>query len=238
LLEERIHVNFKHVSFKKFILLLLFGAAWDVGGSEALGSTQFWPSAGMVWDVNAPWMLQFKETYYHVKDDSDSDHAKSDVTSIYKGPKDIFDLGLGFTYVDGSEETKQERRPYVSATLRGKLFDRDVSNRFMVEYREFSSASDYWRFRDKVTLNSMFESGDTRGIRLLNRDRFRPYLADEVFFNSNGQGFSQNRAYLGVKIKIVKNVGADVYYLYQSVENSSNRWQDNHIIGMDITFSF
>jgi len=211
---------------------------WCIGGSEASGATQFWPSAGIVWDVNGPWMFQFKETYYHFKDDSDSDHAKSDVTVVYKGYKDIFDLGLGFAYVDGSEETNQERRPYLSSTLRGKLFDRDVSNRFMIEYRDLSATSDYWRFRDKVTLNSMFESGDTRGIRFLNRERFRPYIADEVFFNSNGQGFSQNRVYFGVKFKLVENIGADMYYLYQTVENSSNRWQDNNIIGFDITFSF
>ena len=199
---------------------------------------QYWPSAGTVWDVNGPWMLQFKETYFSYVEDSGSDHSKSDISAVYKGTDNFYDIGFGFAYVDGSSQTKQEERPYLSTTLRSKILDRDVSNRFMVEYRDISSDSDYWRFRDKVTFNSAFDGLDTRGIRLLNRELFRPYIADEVFFSSNGQGLSQNRAYLGVKIKIVRNVGADVYYLYQSVENSSNRWQDNHIIGMDITFSF
>jgi hypothetical protein len=183
-------------------------------------------------------MLKFKETYYTHVDDSGSDPSKSDMSLIYKGPESVYDVAFGFAYVDSSSQTKQEERPYLSATLRSKLLDRDVANRFMVEYRDISGDDDYWRFRNKVTFNSAFDGFDTRGIRLLNRERFRPYIADEVFFSSNGQGLSQNRVYLGVKIKIVKNVGLDTYYLYQSVENSRSRWQDNHIIGMEITFGF
>jgi hypothetical protein len=60
----------------------------------------------------------------------------------------------------------------------------------------------------------------------------------KYFLVRTARGFSQNEAYLGVKIKIVKNVDTDLYYLYQSTENSSGRWQDNHVIGMDIVFSF
>jgi hypothetical protein len=167
-----------------------------------------------------------------------SDHSKSDISAVYKGYNDAYDVGFGFAYIDGSSQTKQEERPYLSATLRGKIFDRDVANRFMVEYRDRLDSSDYWRFRNKVTLNSAFDGPDTRGIHLLNREWFRPYVADEVFFSSNGQGFDQNRAYLGLQIKIIQNVGANVYYLYQTTENSSDRWQDGHIIGFDLTFSF
>jgi hypothetical protein len=214
-------------------------AGWcGTGGSDVFGSTQFRPAAGTVWDINGPWMLQFKEKYYFYVEDSGSDHPESDISAVYKGTDNVYDVDFGFVYVDGSSQTKQEERPYLSTTLRSRIFDRDVSNRFRVEYRDLWGDSDYWRFRDKVTFNSAFDSLDARGIRLLNRERFKPYIADEIFFSSNGQGFSQNEAYLGVKIKIVKNVDADLYYLYQSTENSSGRWQDNNIIGMDIVFSF
>jgi hypothetical protein len=222
----------------RFVSLILLSAVVCVGGSEALGSPQFWPSAGMVWDVNGPWALAFKETYYDFVEDSRSDHLESDVSAVYKGKNDICDFGLGFTYVDGSEKTKQEERPYISATLRGKILDRDLSNRFMVEYRDISGDSDYWRFRDKITLNSPFESLDTRSVRLLNRERFRPYVADEVFFSSNAQGFSQNRVYFGVQLKIVENLGANVYYLFQSEQDSSNQWHNNDIMGLDLTLKF
>jgi hypothetical protein len=231
-------MNEKYLACCRFAAVLFFFAVGCVSSSEAFGSTQYWPSAGIVWDVNGPWMLQFKETYYSYVEDSDSDHPESDVSVVYKGTDSVFDIGLGSVYVDGSSKTKQEERPYLSATLRGKILDCDVSNRFMVEYRDISDDSDYWRFRDKVTFNSAFDGLDTRGVRLLNRERFRPYIADEVFFSSNGQGFSQNRVYLGMKMKIVENVGVDVYYLYQAIENSSDRWQDNHIIGFDLSFSF
>jgi hypothetical protein len=223
----------------RYVFVVLCVVAWcGVESSDVFGSTQYWPSAGIAWDVNESWMFKFKETYFAYVEDSGSDHLKSDMSAIYKGTDSIFDVAFGFAYVDSSGQTNQEERPYLSTTLRSKILDRDVSNRFMVEYRDISGASDYWRFRDKVSFNSAFDGLDTREIRLLNRERFRPYIADEVFFSSNGQGLSQNRVYLGVKIKIVQNVGLDTYYLYQSVENSSDRWQNNHIIGMDITFSF
>ena len=227
------------LKYDRFVFMAVCAAVWcGAWSSNVFGSTQYRPAAGIVRDVNGPWMLRFKETYFSYAGDSGSNHSESDISVVYKGTDNIYDVGFGFTYVDGSSETKQEERPYLSTTFRGKIFDRDVSNIFTVEYRDISGDSDHWRFRDKFTFNSAFDNLDTRGIRLLNRELFRPYIADEVFFSSNGQGFSENAAQLGVKIKIVKNVDADVYYQYQSVENSSNRWQDNHIIGMDISFSF
>jgi hypothetical protein len=231
-------IGVRYFTHYRLICLICFWAVICTAGSEALGSNQYWPAAGIVWDVNGPWMFKFKETHYYFKGDSKSDHSKSDVTAVFKGPMDVFDFGLGFAYVDGGEERKQESRPYVSATMRAKLFDRDWANRFMIEYRDFSGSSDYWRFRDKVMFNSFFDSLDARGMRLLNRDRFRPYAADEVFFNSNGQGFSQNRVYLGLQIKLIQNVAADVYYLLQSVQNSSNSWENNNIIGTELTLRF
>jgi len=228
----------RYLAYCRFVAVPFFLVIVCIAGSKAFGSTQYWPSAGIVWDVNGPWMLQFKESYYYFHEDSQSDHSKSDISAIYKGKDNIYDVGIGFAYVDGSEKTKQEQRPYLSTTLRGKIFDRDVSNRFMVEYRDLSESSDYWRFRDKVTFNIAFDSLDTRGIRLLNSERFRPYVADEVFFNSNGQGFSQNRVYVGLRFKIIENIGVDTYYLLQTIENSSDKWQNNNIIGVDLILRF
>jgi hypothetical protein len=231
-------IGVRYFTYYRLICLICCWAVICTAGSEALGSTQYWPAAGVVWDINGPWMLQFKETYYYFHEDSGSDTSKSDVSAVYKLRNNIYDIGFGFAYRDGSEELKQERRPYVSGTLRGKLFDRDFSNRFMVEYRDLSGTSDYWRFRDKLTYNSLFDTLDTRGINVLNRDRFRPYFADEVFFNSNGQSFSQNRFYLGLQIKLIRNMGANVYYLLQTVQDSDSQWHNSNIIGTEFVISF
>lgn len=233
--EYKAYLNSKNTFGNKYVLVLVIVVMWWFTGSKASGSTQFWPAVGIGWDIYGPWMFQFEQTFYLSKD-SDSDHTKSDFTAVYKGKKDVYDIGFGFAYQNGSEDTKQERRPYVYATMRGKIFERDWSNRFMVEYRNLSDSSDYWRFRNKITLNSRFESIDTRGVVLINREKFRPYLADEVFFNSNGQGFSQNRIYLGSYVKIAENIAANVYYLFQSSENSGRSWENNNILGFELTF--
>ena len=193
-----------------------------------------------MWDVNGPWMLKFKETYYMNTGSSNANSSASDISGVYKGYNDTVDFGLGYQRIVGhtnNDDSTNENRPYVNATVRGKLFDIDSSDRFMIEYRDFADKSDYWRFRNKITLNSPFEDLDTRDIRLLNRERFKPYIADEVFFSSNGQGFSQNRVYLGIQLKIMKNIGANLYYMLQTLKKD-DQWQNNNIIGFDLTFSF
>ena len=224
------------------IISILFSvvAQCASGDSEALGDKQVWPSVGIAWDVNGPWMLQFRETYYMNAGGSSANSSDFDIGGVYKGYKDKWDLGFGYHRLVGRNQNDgsiNENRPYIHATVRGKLFDISASNRFMLEYRDFANKSDCFRFRNKITLNSPFENLDTRGIRLLNRERVKPYIADEVFFNSNGQGFSQNRVYLGIQIKIMKNIGANLYYMLQTLKKD-DQWQNNNIIGFDLTFSF
>lgn len=225
------------------IILMLFPATAQCGNgdSEALGSKQAWPSLGIVWDINGPWMLQFRETYYINAGSSSATSSDIDIGGVYKGYKDKLDFGFGYHFIGGGHIRKNdsttENRPYVNATVRDKLFNIDASNRFMLEYRDFADRSDFFRFRNKITLNSPFESHDTRSIRLLNRERVKPYIADEVFFNLNSQGFSQNRMYLGIQLKIAKNVSVNPYYMFQTLK-TDDQWQNNNIIGIDLTFSF
>jgi len=232
-------MRIKYLKHRGFWLFLLSTALWNAMDTvTAAGSVEFWPSAGFVHDINGPWMLQFKETYYYFFEDSGSDHPKSDISILYKGQDDVYDIGAGFIYVDRSQSIKQESRPYLYMILRGKLVGCELANRAMIEHRDISGGGSYWRFRDKITYNSLFETLDTRGIRLLNSDRLRPYIADEVFLNSNGQGFNQNRVYTGLHVKIVNDIGADVYYLLQTLENNEDRWRNNNIIGAELTLHF
>jgi len=206
-----------------------------------VGQRQAWPSAAIAWDINGTWLLQLRETYYKNIGSSSVNSSDTDISAVYKGYKDKLDLGFGYHFIGGGrireDDSTTENRPYVNATVRGKLFDIGASNRFMLEYRDFADKSDYFRFRNKITLFSLFESYDTRAVRLLNRERVKPYIADEVFFNFNGQGFSQNRVYLGIQLKIKKNISANPYYMFQTVKKD-DQWQNNNIIGFDLTFSF
>jgi hypothetical protein len=232
-------MRIKHLKHRGFWLFLLCVALWNAMDTmTAAASTEFWPSAGFVYDVNGPWMFQFKETYYYFLEDSASNHPKSDISLLYEGKNDVYDIVAGFIYVDAGEETKRERRPYLFATFRGKLAGNEFADRLRIEYRDISQSSDYWRFRNKLTWNSVFEPLDARGIRLLNTKKYRPYIADEIFLSSNGRGFNQNRVYAGLHFKIVNDIGANVYYLLQSLENTERRWCNNNIIGAELTLRF
>jgi len=56
---------------------------------------------GIAWDVNGPWMLQFKETYYMNTGSSSANSSDTDVGFVYKGYKDKLDLGFGYHFIVG-----------------------------------------------------------------------------------------------------------------------------------------
>ena len=232
-------MRIKRYTYRRFSFLLLCAALWSgMDTMTSAASDEFWLSPGFVYDVNGPWMFQFKETYYYFLNDSASNHPKSDISLLHEGQGDIYDIGAGFIYVDDSEKTKRERRPYLFATFRGKLAGNEFADTFRIEYRDISQSRDYWRFRNRLTWNSVFEPLDARGIRLLNTRKYKPYIADEIFISSNCRGFNQNRVYAGLHFKILKDIAANAYYLLQSLEDTDRRWRNKNIIGAELMIRF
>jgi len=185
-------------------------------------------------------MLKLTEQYHIDTGSSNGNVSETTIGGVYKGFKDVCDLGFGFTRVyalNGEGKSGSENRPNVNITARGGLFGHDFANRLMLEYRDRTRGEDTWRLREKIILFSPFESDDTRGIRSLDRKKLQPYIAEEIFIDLTNEGFNQNRVYFGVRLKFFEHTSTDVHYMLQTLKSDS-RWQNNNIIGIDFTISF
>lgn len=133
-----------------------------------------------------------------------------------------------FERTDSEGEWKQENRPHLNITLKGRLFDLGLSSRSRFEYRDRENKKDLWRYRNKVTVKFPLE---------LTSFKLQPYLADEVFINFDEEDFNKNRLYAGLSLKLSKNIKGEVYYLWQS-SKSGGDWKDINVLGTGLKFYF
>ena len=195
------------------------------------GDLQYWSTASASFDIDKDWKFTFKEEFRLKESGGHLYHHFSDIGFVYKNLADWIDLGFNYRQVfekDSKGRWRQENRPHLNVTLKGKLFDLDLSNRSRLEYRDRENKKDVWRYRNKVTVKLPFE---------LTELKLKPYLADEVFITLNDDNVDRNRLYAGVSFKLVKNLKGDVFYLRQSSRSSSG-WTDINVIGSKLKFSF
>ena len=196
------------------------------------GDFQYWSSAGVSFDINEDWKGSFNEEFRFGDDAGELYYHHSDLGFVYKGLADWIDLGFNYRQVfertDSKSPWKQENRPHLNVTLKGKLFDLSVSNRSRFEYRDREDKGDLWRYRNKVTVKFPLE---LTGLKL------KPYLADEVFVPLNDDNITKNRVYAGVSFRVLENMTGEVFYLWQS-SRSSGDWNDINVLGTRLKFRF
>jgi hypothetical protein len=197
-------------------------------------------SAGIAWEMNKDWTMSFREELRSYGMAEKLFQDRSEVGVLYKSFADWLDVGANYTIIhseNSSDEHTEENRASLSAIVRGRLLERDISDRLRIEYRDRSNDSDIWRFRNKFTIDRGYEGGDNRGLRLLKTGKIKPYVADEIFVSFDGTGFSQNMVYLGFVMRLTDHTKTDVYYGFQSIK-TSGEWDDINVIGIEWTYHF
>lgn len=116
----------------------------------------------------------------------------------------------------------------LNATLKGKVFGLETSDRSRLEYRNRENEKDVWRYRNKVTVKLPVE---------LTALKLQPYVAEELFINLDEEGFNRNRLAGGFYINLSKNIKGDIYYLWQT-SKSDRKWDDINVIGTGLRFYF
>lgn len=195
------------------------------------GDFQYWSKAKFSFDINKDWEATFEEEFRLEDDSSRLYRHHSDVGFVYKSLADWIDLGFNYRQVfekDSEGEWRQENRPHLNLTLKGKLFDLDISDRSRLEYRDRENKKDIWRYRNKVKIKLPFE---------LTSLELQPYLADEMYINLDGGDLNRNRLYSGFSLNLSKKIKAEVYYLWQS-SKSGGHWKDLNVLGTQLKFSF
>jgi len=203
----------------------------DVCFASDGGDFQYWSAAKASFDIDKDWKGTFEEEFKFGDDAGRLYYHHCDLGFVYKGFSDWIDLGFNYRQAfekNGDGEWSRENRPHLNVTLKGKLFDLDLSDRSRLEYRDRENKKDIWRYRNKFTVKLPLE---------LTELKLQPYLADEVFINFDEEGFNKNRVYSGVSFKLSENIAGEVYYLWQSSKSGGN-WEDINVIGTKLKFYF
>ena len=147
------------------------------------GDFQFWSTASASFDINNDFGAKFEEEFRFGGDAGRLYYNHSDLGLVYRSLADWIDVGVNYRQVFARAdrgEWRQENRPHVNVTLKGRLFDLDVSSRSRLEYRDREKRDDVWRYRNKFTVKLPFE---------LTPLKLKPYLAQ--FLSNTGKKLLQ-----------------------------------------------
>jgi hypothetical protein len=195
------------------------------------GDFEYWSKASVAFDIDKDWTLTFEEEFRLRDGGGNLYRHHSDLGLVYKSFADWIDFGFNYRQIfekDSKGEWRPENRPHLNVTLKGRLFDLDLSDRSRLEYRDRENQTDVWRYRNMFSVISPLEFTELK---------LKPYLADEVFISLDGEGYNINRLYSGVSFKLTKSIGVGIYYLWQSTKSGSG-WIDTNVIGTQVKFRF
>lgn len=214
-----------------FIAAMIIAAAGEICFASSDGDFQYWSTAGASFDINKDWKFAFNEEFRLGDDAGELFYHHTDMGFIYRGLADWIDLGFNYRQVfekDSTGEWRQENRPHLNVTFKGKLFGLDVSDRSRMEFRDRENKKDVWRYRNKLTVKLPFE---------LTSFKLQPYLADEAFITLNDDNIDKNRVYAGFSVKLSKDISGEVYYMLQH-SRSNEQWDHANVLGTAIKLRF
>jgi hypothetical protein len=195
------------------------------------GSVQFWQTTAATVDINKDWMATVQE---HVKLRQHAGtlyYEHTDLGFVYKGLASGIDIGFNYKQVfckDDDGGWSRENRPHLNVMIRGRLGAFDFFDRSRFEYRDKQDERDLWRYVHLLKVAMPFE---------FTRFKVRPYVADQVYLNLDGQVLDKNRIYSGVSFDLAKNVRGDFCYVWQS-EKSDGCWEDLDALNLLLRIRF
>jgi len=195
------------------------------------GDFEYWSKASVAFDIDKDWTVTFEEEFRLRDGGGNLYRHHCDLGLVYKSLADWIDFGFNYRQIfekDSKGQWRPENRPHLNVTLKGRLFDLDLSDRSRLEYRDRENQTDVWRYRNMFTVTTPFEFTELK---------LKPYLADEVFISLDGEGYNINRLFSGVSFKPAKNIGVGIYYLWQT-SKSGGGWIDTNVIGTQVKFIF
>ncbi len=150
---------------------------------------------------------------------------------MYGSLADWIDLGFNYKEIfleESDGHWSRENRPHVNVTFRGRLGALDWADGSRFEYRDMKNEEDIWRYVNRLKVKLPCE---------FTRFKFRPYFADYVFINLDGQTFDKNRVYSGVSFELSKDIESELYYFWQSGK-LDDQWQDMSVLGLQLKIYF
>jgi hypothetical protein len=198
-----------------------------VARGAAAGDFQLWPEVA----VEAPIGRDFNASLQH---------ESRFVEDVHRYGLHNYDLGVEWSanerlalslhflqeFERSGDRFLPESRPYADAVVHHPAGGLDLSSRTRVEARLLRHRPDLVRLRERVQVVfpwSLWPDGP------------RPYVSEEVFFETNGRWLDQNRATFGFTARR----GALQAKLYgMIVSQKREHWENTTVLGLGLTWSF
>ncbi len=228
----------KNVSTACFFLAALFlfqgilipWAAASPAKDEDFG---IWNSYDVEKKLNAQWKMKIGEEL-RFRNHNGLYYAETRLGVDYK-PWKYLAGGVEYQEIRASRTVKKQEkwfwdqvpRIYLTPQLPFKGFL--LEDRNMLEFRIRQDARFSLRYRNMVTLTAPWKWTPLQ---------FQPYTANEIFFDTQRNGFIEDRLYAGFKVHVWGPVFGSIYYLRHSTKNAIAKWTSLNILGTSLKLSF
>lgn len=194
------------------------------------GDFQVWNTDVEEFKINKDTKIAFEEEFRWGDNAHEFYYQHYDVGFFYN-PIKWLNVGGGYRHVYELKKGrfKLENDPYITVALFWDIKGFKFEDRHRMEFRHFDYQNDSWRYRNKATVKLL---------RSFTEMEIRPYLSDEIFFDSSGiRKLNQNRLSSGLAMNITKKLKAEIYYMLQSTRNSG-KWIDANVLGTNLRLTF
>jgi hypothetical protein len=195
------------------------------------GNLEYWQEIGVSHDINEDWVVHAEEEFRAGRHNGNPYLHNVNVGLVYKKVSDWLDIGLDFKKEyekDSTGKFRQENRPHLNISFKGKLLNIDAGNRLRLEYRDRESKEDLFRLRHQIKLKFPLK---------FTRLELQPFVAEEFFINLGENNVSQNRLSAGFSSRAAKNIDIRVYYMLKTSKITGG-WEDTNVIGTGLVLRF
>ncbi len=193
------------------------------------GDWQYWSAETIEGQLTPKLRAELEQEFRFGDDFSDFYRTHTQILFGYK-VLDWLEVAPGYRQVFEEKRGvfKPEQRPQIDFTGKWVLQGWEVSDRNRVEYRDKSGAENTVRYRNQIKLKLPFS---------WTQWKIRPWVAEEIFVESQGGGLNRNRLSAGFEAKLFEHVKGEIYFLWQATD-TNDEWVDNYILGSKLKFAF
>lgn len=189
---------------------------------------QYWNETQLNVKLSDQFALRFKGEEWLRDNFSELYLANAEGGALYK-PAGFLEAGFFYRYQyqkTAKGEPLGENRYFPELSLKYRWKNFSFKNRHRMEYRE-RTTTDTWRYR------TQFRGAYTFSVK---GHGVTPYLADEIFYETESHAWNQNRFSGGVGVELNKHLQLTLYYMLKSNRAGSD-WDDAHILGTILAIS-
>lgn len=209
------------------ILIIVLSAASTFAADR---QSQFWTAEKITGKINnqSSFFLQIDHRYSNDNEELAQQHSIIGLGYKVNESITISPFYRTVNYRSG-QNWLYEHRPSVDFKIKHTISEISLSARTRIERRIYPGKDNVWRFREQFEVKSG---------KKLTRLQIQPFIADDIFYQENKDGFYRNWLILGFDVKVLKQLKTRLFYQLQSEEGKDEKWAQTDILAAQFGFDF